>query len=319
VDLIIGGYGNNSITPAMPLVIERKRYFVGLMALGVNSQFNYPNYFVMIPTGTNPNTALTEGFFSLAAKQNPKPITVAILVADAPFSRNPVLGAKENADKNGFRIIYESKYPLSIKDFTPFMRELQTANPDILFLCSYLSDSIGLIRAINKTGLTPKIVGGAMIGPQNGIVKAELGPLLNGFVNYEYWLPVPKMMYQGVKEMIGKYQARAAQGDADPLGHYVSPQAYAQMQILEQAITATNSLEDSKLSGYTRESVFKTVVGDVKFGKGGEWAMPRVLHVQFQNISGNDIAQFKDSKTQVVVAPNEFVSGEFIYPYNDAK
>ncbi|MFF2852296.1 hypothetical protein ACFVT5_39180 [Streptomyces sp. NPDC058001] len=37
-----------------------------------------------------------------------------------------------------------------------------------------------------------------MIGPQNTAVRTELGPLLNGFVNYEYWAPVPKMMFPGL-------------------------------------------------------------------------------------------------------------------------
>ena len=44
------------------------------------------------------------------------------------------------------------------------------------------------------------------------------------------------------------------------------------------------------------------MVGDVKFGAKGEWAESRVLQVQFQNIKGNDVAQFKDIATQVVVA-----------------
>jgi branched-chain amino acid transport system substrate-binding protein len=34
------------------------------------------------------------------------------------------------------------------------------------------------------------MVGGAMIGPQNTEVKTALGPQLNGFVNYEYWVRV---------------------------------------------------------------------------------------------------------------------------------
>src|SRR5580698_7884629 len=75
VHLIIGGYGDNSIKPAMALVIENKRFFVGLMGLAVNQEFNYENYFAMIPTGPNPGTALTEGFFSVAAKQHQKPGT----------------------------------------------------------------------------------------------------------------------------------------------------------------------------------------------------------------------------------------------------
>ncbi len=142
---------------------------------------------------------------------------------------------------------------------------------DILFMCSYVSDSVGLIRAINQEDLQVKLAGGAMIGPQNGSVKLELGPLLNGLVNYEYWLPVEKLMFPGVKEMIGKYQARAQQEGTDPLGYYVAPMAYAQMQIIEQAITATESHDDSRLAAYTRDAVFHTVVGNIKFGKGGGW------------------------------------------------
>ena len=51
VDLLIGGYGDNSVSPAMALVMERNRYLVALMALAVNASLNYPNYFAMIPTG----------------------------------------------------------------------------------------------------------------------------------------------------------------------------------------------------------------------------------------------------------------------------
>ncbi len=318
-DLIIGGYGDNSIKPAMSLVIEHKRFFVGLMGLAVNQEFNYENYFVMIPTGPNPGTALTEGFFSVAAKQDPKPETVAILSADAAFSKSPVQGAKENCSKNGMRVVFEETYPLSTNDFSPFIRKVQQSGADILFMCSYVSDSVGLIRAINKEGLQAKLIGGAMIGPQNGSVKLELGPLLNGLVNYECWLPVEKLMYPGVKEMIEKYQARAQQEGTDPLGYYAAPMAYAQLQIVEQAVTATQSLNDNALAAYTRDAVFHTVVGDVKFGKGGGWTEPRVLTVQYQQLTDNTIAQFRDAKTQVVLMPETFSSGNLIYPYIKAK
>jgi branched-chain amino acid transport system substrate-binding protein len=319
VDLIIGGYGDNSIKPAMPLVIEHNRFFVGLMGLAVNQEFIYENYFAMIPTGPSPGTALTEGFFLVAAKQHPKPETVAILSADAPFSKSPVIGAKENCSKNGMRVVFEETYPLSTKDFSPFIQKVQQTGADILFMCSYVSDSVGLIRAINKEDLQAKLVGGAMIGPQNGSVKLELGPLLNGIVNYEYWLPVEKLMYPGVEEMIEKYQARAQQEGTDPLGYYVAPMAYAQLQIVEQAITATQSLDDSMLAAYTRDAVFHTIVGDVKFGKGGGWTEPRVLQVQYQKLTDNTIAQFKDAKTQVVLLPENLSSGNLIYPYTKAK
>ena len=68
VDLVIGGYGTNTLLPAMPLIMARQRFFVGLMGLGVNNHLAYENYFAMIPTGPDPSAALTEGFFELATE-----------------------------------------------------------------------------------------------------------------------------------------------------------------------------------------------------------------------------------------------------------
>jgi branched-chain amino acid transport system substrate-binding protein len=319
VDLLIGGYGDNSAAPAMPLVVERKRYLVALMALAVNATLNYPNYFVMIPTGPHPPAALTEGFFELAARQAPKPKTVAILAADAPFSKAPIQGAKAHAERLEFSVVSEALYPLSTTDFAPYIERLGSNNPDIVFFCSYLSDSAGLIRAISSSALEPKLVGGAMIGPQNGSIKTQLGPALNGVVNYEYWLPVPALMYPGVADLITEYQSRAQASGADPLGYYVAPQAYAQMQVVEQAIVGANSLDDDRLADFTRNAVFKTVVGDVKFGDAGSWSEERVLQVQFQNIRSGDLSEFKDPGAQVVVWPPNLASGSLIYPYATAK
>src|SRR5882757_1981389 len=304
VDLVVGGYGDNSVAPAMPLIIERKKFFLGLMALAVNAKFNYPQYFVMIPTGPHPNLALTEGFFQIAGQQNPKPETVAILVADAPFSQSPAQGAREHLARQGMRVVFEGKYSLSTTDFTPYMEDLKRINPDVLFLCSYINDSIGLVKAMNVAGLSPKLVGGAMIGPQNGVVKAELGALLNGLVNYDYWLPVPSVMNPQIQSLMETYQSRAEEAWADPLGYYVAPLAYAQLQVLEQAVRAVGSLDDAALADHTRTATFDTLVGKVTFGEGGGWEKPRVLTVQFQNIENNDISEFKKQDTQAVVYPS---------------
>ena len=234
----------------MRLIMERQRFFVGLMGLGVNNLLAYPNYFAMIPTGPDPNAALTEGFFALAAEQRPRPATVALVSADAEFSRNPILGAKANAEKYGFQIVHEATYPLTTEDFAPVIDAVgRQAVAICLFLCSYLADSIGLVRTIHAHRFRPKMVGGAMIGPQNTAVKTALGPLLNGFVNYEYWVPAPKRMFPSVQEMLNTYQARAGDAGVDLLGHYMAPLAYAQMQVVAQAVEATGGFDDASLVG----------------------------------------------------------------------
>jgi branched-chain amino acid transport system substrate-binding protein len=154
-----------------------------------------------------------------------------------------------------------------------------------------------------------------MIGPQNTSVKATLGPLLNGFVNYEYWVPSPELMFPGVRKLLEAYQSRAAASDVDPLGHYMAPLAYSQMQVVADAIKATGSLEDAKLAEYARTADFHTVMGIVEFGTNGEWSRPRVLQVQFQGIVGADLEQFRDGSRQTIVWPPELASGQLQFPY----
>jgi branched-chain amino acid transport system substrate-binding protein len=319
VDFIMGPYGTALTAPAMPIVIRRKKIFIGLLALAVNSEFNYPNYFAMIPSGPDAKIAFTKGFFDAVLSQNPKPQTVAIVAADQEFSRNAADGVRENMKQAGLRLVYDRIYPPATVDFTSIVRAVAATNPDLVVICSYPLDSVGIVRAVNELGFKPKAIGGAMVGLQSTSIKAQLGPLLNGFINYELWLPVQNMQYPGVADLISRYQARAAAERVDPLGYYMAPWAYAQLQVLEQAVEATKSLSDARLGDYIRAHSFATVVGGIKFSAQGEWAHSRVLQVQYRNIRGDDIAQFGDMSTQVVVAPAEYASGEVIYPYERAK
>jgi branched-chain amino acid transport system substrate-binding protein len=320
VDLIVSGYASTQIAAAMPVAIEHKRLFISLFGTAVNEHFDYPKYFSMIPNGPTPKPAFTRGFFKIAQAQNPKPQTIAIASADAEFGRNACEGAHQNAESSGFKIVYEKSYPPATTDFSPIVRAVQAANPDLFVVCSYPLDTVGIVKAMNEIGFKPKMWGGAMVGLQATAFKTQLGPLLNGIVNYDTWLPVKAMQFPGSMELLNKYQERAAkEGGVDPLGYYMPVWAYAYLQVLGQAIEATKSLDDDKLADYIRGATFKTVVGDVKFGAKGEWAQERTIAVQFQNIKGNTVEDFRDPSKEVVLYPPEFKSGDVIYPYEKAK
>ena len=319
VDLVVGGYATNMIAPAMPIVMQRGKVFITLLGLAVNSEFDYPNFFSMAPPGPDAKPAFTKGFFDAAMAQNPKPQTVAIVAADAEFSRNAADGARENAKAAGLKIVYDKNYPPATTDFAPIVRAIQAANADLVVICSYPLDSVGMVLAANELGLKPKMMGGAMVGLQATVFKTKLGPALNGIVNFDFWLPVKTMDYPGVADLIKKYQARAGAEGVDPLGYYMAPWGYAQLQVLGQAIDATKSLDDKKLADHMRATTFKTVLGDVKFGAKGEWAKARVLQVQFHDIAGNGVDQFREMNTQTIISPAELKTGDVIYPYEKAK
>jgi branched-chain amino acid transport system substrate-binding protein len=307
------------IAPAMPVVMQKGKVFIGLFGLAVNSEFNYPKYFAMIPSGPETKPSFTKGFFEVAAQQNPKPQTVALVAADQEFSRNACEGARENAKAVGMRVVYDKTYPPTTTDFSPIVRAIQATNPDIVSVCSYPLDSVGMVKAVNEIGFKPKMIGGAMVGLQATVFKTQLGPLLNGWVNYETWVPSEKMLTPEVKEFLATYQSRAAAEGVDPLGYYLGTWGYAYMELLGNAIAGAKSINDEQVANYLRSNPVKTIMGDIKFGKGGEWAESRMLQVQYHGIKGNTVDQFKGMDTQTVLTPADLKTGNIIYPYEKAK
>ena len=318
VDLIVSGYASTQIAAAMPVAIQRKKLFISLFGTGINETFNYPKYFSMIPNGPTPKPAFTRGFFKVAEVQTPRPQTIALAYADAEFGQNACEGARENAKTSGFKVVYDRSYPPTTTDFNPIVRAIQAANPDLLVICSYPLDTVGMVRSMKEVDFRPKMWGGAMVGLQATVFKQQLGPLLNGVVNYDTWLPVKSMEFPGAMELLKKYQERAKAAGTDPLGYYMPVWAYAYLQVLGDAITASRSLNDDVLADYIRKTRFATVVGDVKFGKQGEWEEERTLAAQFQNITSNSIDDFRELKTEVIIYPPKYKSGELIYPYEKA-
>jgi branched-chain amino acid transport system substrate-binding protein len=317
VDFVVSGYGTNLIAPAIPLVMERGMVFMGLFGLAANEKFNYPYYFGIAPAGPHPRTDWSRGFFEIAAQQKLK--TIALVGADAEFARNAQSGARENAKKYNLTIVYDKTYPPGTADFSPVVRAIKATNPDILYVASYPPGSVGITRAAHEVGLEPSLFGGGMVGLQYAAFLTKLGPMLNGIVNYDFWVPEPTLNFPGVAAFLKKYQARAAEKGVDPLGHYLPPWAYANLQVLGQAIEATKSTDQKTVGEYIRKTTFKTIVGDIKFGPNGEWATTRTLMVQYQNIKNNDIQQFFGPGKRIVLYPKEWKSGELIFPYAKAK
>jgi branched-chain amino acid transport system substrate-binding protein len=318
VGLLLGPYGTNQIAAALPVIAEHKMTTVGILGTGANRNSHYANYFAMVPLGEDPIHSFSSGFFEIAKAQNPKPKTVALVGVDAEFGKNSIDGARDNAKAAGFTIVYDQLYPPPTTDFSPILRAIEATHPDIVFVASYPPDSVGIVRAANETGLKTKLFGGTMIGLMATPLKVQLGPLMNGIVIHEDF--VPAFDFPGSRELLKKYQAVAAQkGGIDPLGYGFVPFGYAAAQVLGQAVAATKSLDQQALADYIRSHSFSTVVGDIAFGKDGEWKTPRFVFTQWQHLTGSDLGQLTDPKHNVVLWPDAYKTGTIIYPYTDAQ
>jgi branched-chain amino acid transport system substrate-binding protein len=317
VDLVVSGYGTAVIAPAIPIMMQRNMCFMTLFGLNPNGKFNYDKYFQIMPAGPDPSVGWSKGYFDAAMKMNPKPKTVAIVGADAEYPHGAMAGARAHAKEHGLKVVYDKTYPPNTVDYAPIVRAIQATNPDLVYVGSYPPDTAGMIRAANEVGLKTRMFGGGMVGLQYASLRTQLGPLLNGVVNYEMYAPEVSKKFPFLEKIVGKYQERAVKEGVDPLGYYLPPYAYAMMEVLGQAVTATKGTDQAKLAAYIHKTTFDTVVGKVAFAKNGEWASSRVLMVQFGGIKGNSLDEWKGPGRITVLEPAEYKTGTVRAPFQD--
>src|SRR3990170_154990 len=309
VDLLIAPYATVPTAPLMPLVKQRGKLLMGNFSFQVNHTVKHDMWFNNAPW--NVAASWSDNFFLAGKTLNAK--TVAFLVADQEFAQNLARGAKSIAAGLGLKTVYEQNYPPATVDFSSMIRAIRAAKPDVVYVMSYPNDSVGIVRSVKEIGVGPsvKLIGGAMVGLQFAPVMESLGSMLNGWVNYHLYAPEKTMDFPGVKNFLERYKTKAIAAKVDSLGYYLPPFNYAIGQMIEQAVTATKSLDDKVLAKYLREHEMKTIVGNIRYGPDGEWAKARVVMVQFRGVVVKNVEQFRQPGKQVIVEPAEYKTGDF--------
>ena len=315
VDLLIAPYATVPTAPLMPLVKQRNLLLMGNFSFQVNHTVKHDMWFNNAPW--NDASSWSDGFFSTGGRLGAN--TVAFLAADQEFAQNLANGARELSKKLGLKTVYEQNYPPSTVDFSAMIRAIRAAKPDLVFVASYPNDSAAIVRAVNEIGVGPsvKLFGGGMVGLQFTPIMESLGSMMNGIVNYNTY--VPGMDYPGIKNYFERYSKRAIAAKVDPLGYYITPFNYAIGQMIEQAVTATKSLDHKVLAAYLRKNEMKTIVGPIRYGPDGEWASPRVITTQFRGIGDKNVDQFKLPGKQVILSPASVKTGEIVAPFEKAR
>jgi branched-chain amino acid transport system substrate-binding protein len=68
------------------------------------------------------------------------------------------------------------------------------------------------------------------------------------------------------------------------------------------------------------KTTFKTIMGDIKYGKNGEWEKGRMLQVQYHGIKqGAGLDVWRGMSYQNVLTPGDLKTGDVIYPFEKAK
>jgi branched-chain amino acid transport system substrate-binding protein len=318
VDLLFSPYGANLTSVIMPMIKQRNKFIIGMFGISNNDEVKHDKFFQIAPWGPKASSDWCRGFFDIAKAQEVKKL--AILAADAEFSKAAAAGGEKIIKEYGLELVVNQTYPPSTTDFSGILRNLKAAAPDAVFVCSYPPDSTALLRSVTEIGVgdSVKLFGGAMVGPQYASLLENLGPALNGVVNFHTYVPEPTLRSAGIEKFLSRYAPVAKERGLDALGHYIPPFYHAAGEVVAAAAKGANSLDETKIGEWLHKNPVDTIVGKVNFDAMGDWKERRVLMVQFQGLASRNIDQFRSAGKQVVIDPPALKSGDFI-PFAKAR
>ena len=319
VDLIVSGYATNMVAPAIPIAMQRNKVFIGLFALAANSEFHYPKYFSMLPSGPDAEGILHRGLLpdrrgakSQAADHRHCGRGCRLL---AQCRRRRPHQREKIRPQDGLRQDLPAEHDRLLADRARHPGRQCGSRRDLL-----LSAELGRHRAVRQR-----------TRPEAENVRRRHGRLAGDRVQEQAQVQAQRHRQLrdlgAVAEIDGagrrllqNYQSRAPGLGIDPLGYYLGGWGYAYFQVLQQAIEGTKSINDDKLAAYMRSHPFNTIMAsDIKFGKDGEWTKSGMLQVQYHGITdAADLETWRGMSYQTVLTPADEKTGNVIYPYAKA-
>ncbi len=216
---------------------------------------------------------------SLPSAQRPK--TAAYATVDDPFTQPQIPVAQKILQAAGVKTVLSKVFPAEATDFTPIASQVASTHADLVVLGSVDVPTVSAFtHAFVQQHFSPKVFV-ATAGPDQGaqFVKAVGAGNENGiFVPGPWFGGVQKPdSLAMVKEYIAKYGGTPSDVNADVA------EAYAVGQVVAQAVKATHSLSNQKITAYLHSgATMDSVLGSVKFDALGENTAGKSLTFQWQ-------------------------------------
>ncbi len=298
VDLIFGPF-STLLTKPSSVVANRYGYALvegagggpSVFTQGLNNVFD-----VSLPVANN-LTSFVQYITSLPAAQ--RPTSAAYATQNDPFTQPQVDLAKQQLEAAGVKTASYQVYPSETTDYNPIGDKIIASKAQIVIVGTLLPDVTAFIQRFKQQHYNPQALI-ATAGPDQGdqFLKA-----IGGAASAEA-IMVPNGWYAGSNnpgnaDMVKAFLAQYG-GTADGISSDV-PEAYAVGQVVAQAVTKNNSLDNAKLIAELHSGdTFQTVQGDVKFDSTGQNVAALAYLFQWQK--GSLVPVFPTS-AQGAVAP----------------
>jgi branched-chain amino acid transport system substrate-binding protein len=284
VDAILGPY-SSPITEAVADVSEKHRVPMVAPNAATTSIFRKGRKFVFMVTSAA--EVYLEGLIDIAAKQGLK--TVAVLNEDTLFPKATAQGTVELAKSKGLQVVLTESYPKGTTDFTPFLRKVAAAKPDVVAAATYFDDAVAITRGLKALDINPKLYG-VTVGGDVPKFHEILGRDAEFVYGGSQWLaelvtlraggliPIARQ-YPGAAEFVEAHNKEFPGAGFS----YQTVAGYGGCQIFVEAIRRAGSLDGGRI----RDAILKfdthTAYGAFRVDEGGFQTAHKMVLFQWQD------------------------------------
>ncbi len=185
-----------------------------------------------------------------------KPKTIAILNENTDFGVSAAKSAKAIAEKKGIKVVFEEAYSKGSPDYRSTLAKVKAANPDIVFMVSYVADAILLMRQSREIGVTPM----CFLGAGAGFSVAQFAKekeVSNGVFSSTQW--TEDAPWDSSKAWFKRYEKQFGKAPT-----YHAACAYESMMIMGQAAASVGG-DREKLREALHTGKWNGLLGEVRF------------------------------------------------------
>lgn len=277
VRFLLGPYGSNN-TVTVAAVADHHRVPL-ISANGSSKLISGYSYVFNVQTPASENLPM---IFDLAASLQPRPVTVAFLIADDFFSQEVASGAADRALARGFQVIFRETYPSGLTDFRALVAQVKARNPDMLINAGHLIEAVALTRAVKDAGFNAKVLADS-VGPTMPDFVQQLGSDADYIYTSSQWTAHASFKptyYLTTSEYVSAYQKKFG---AQEEPNYQVADATAAGLALQKAIENVDSLDPDRVRDGLVSLDFITFFGRIKFNSVGQNPYKPMLLEQIQH------------------------------------
>jgi branched-chain amino acid transport system substrate-binding protein len=295
VPVITGGYSSSVTLAATPVAQQNQVPFV--ISTGADDAITEKGYDYIFrinpPASEYPNSV--KSFLQGVAKDVK---TIALLYENSAFGQSSSKSFEEDAKGLGLKIIVKEGYQAGAIDFKPILTKVKAANPDMIYMVSYVMDASLLMRQSKELRINPKLFVGGGAGFTLPEFAKSAGDAAEGVFSATLW--VETLPFPGAKAYFDKFKKKYGTET-----EYHGAEAYAAMYVVADALKRAKSITPKDVRDALATTDMKTAFGPVKFISYGKKTQ--------QNKLDTYMVQWQKG-TLEAVWPTSVATKKYIYP-----